>query len=114
MKWSKETLDYIAPLQIAGPTGAAGAAGAIGAAGPARILEVQEITLTSGDASAKFVTLAFAPLFPDDVLVDTIHGCGQKLNIDFIVSGNTINWNGFGLDTLLAAGDVLRITYLRN
>lgn len=69
-------------------------------------------TLTSGEASAKQLTLAFTPATPAYVSLDVIGGGPQFFGDDFTVSGATLDWNGLGLDGVLVTGDKLRIIYV--
>ena len=66
-------------------------------------------TISSGEASAKQLTLAATPT--NFVGMDIISGCAQQLSVDFSVTTNVLSWSGLALDGILTAGDVLRIEY---
>jgi hypothetical protein len=68
-------------------------------------------TISAGEATAKALTLSNSPSISGEVNLDVIGGGPQFYGDDFIVSGSTLDWNGLGLDGLLAAGDKLRISY---
>lgn len=74
--------------------------------------ELEYRTLTSGEITAKSLILGALPISGAKVMVDTVGGCSQVYNVDFTVIGMVLDWNGLGLDGLLAAGDILRIHYL--
>lgn len=73
--------------------------------------QVEYRTITSGEATAKQLTLAFTPNVAANVMLDVVGGTAQISSVDYSVSGAVLTWNGLGLDSLLAAGDVLRIHY---
>lgn len=72
---------------------------------------VEIITLTLGDITSKFVELANTPYIASDVLLSIGGAPGQTYGLDYIVSGNNLDWDGLGLDGVLVAGDVLTISY---
>jgi len=72
---------------------------------------VENRVLTSGEASAEQLTLAFTPGTPSYVAVDPEGGPTQFFGLDFTVSGNILSWSGLGLSGLLSTGDRLRIIY---
>lgn len=69
-------------------------------------------TLTSGEITAKQITLLTAPAEPTKVLLDWIGVCSQIYGVDFTITGTTLSWNGLGLDGVLLTGDILRIHFL--
>ena len=78
---------------------------------PAAVEVVEYKTLISGEISAKQLTLAATPASAAKTKVDIIGGGAQAYTTDFTVSGAVLDWNGLGLDGLLAIGDQLRIVY---
>ncbi|MEJ5352443.1 MAG: hypothetical protein WHS65_12715 [Melioribacteraceae bacterium] len=74
---------------------------------------VEEFTLTSTDITNKKVTLTYTPVNMNYVRLDVIGGGAQDNGADFTVNTTTreLSWSGLGLDGILEAGDVLRITY---
>lgn len=72
---------------------------------------VDKFTLNGTDISNKFVTLAETPAIAADTRVIVIGGVEQEYSVDFTVSGSTIDWDGLGLDGLLASGDKLVVVY---
>jgi len=76
---------------------------------------VEEFTLTSTDITNKKVTLTYTPVNANYVRLDVIGGGAQDNGVDFSVNVTTkeLSWSGLGLDGILEAGDVLRVTYNR-
>src|ERR1035437_1928924 len=72
---------------------------------------VDYFTLTLTDISNKSVTLNNTPLVSADVLLNVVGGILQQYSVDYTVSGNTLLWNGLGLDPILSSGDILIINY---
>lgn len=72
---------------------------------------VDRFTLSALNISQKKVTLLNTPLSANNVVVNTPHGPVQNLNQDYIVSGNDVSWNGYGLETILEEGDILIVIY---
>jgi hypothetical protein len=74
--------------------------------------KVEYRTLTSGEASAKALTLTQTPLTASNVMVDVIGGGAQEYGVDYSVTGSTLGWTGLGLDSFpLVVGDKIRIVY---
>lgn len=74
------------------------------------VLIVEERVLTAGEASAQEFQLTDTP-DPDKLILDLPCGTSQIKDSDFEVVGDKIRWNGFSLETLLAAGDNIRVLY---
>ena len=72
---------------------------------------VDRFTLSAADISAKKVTLSDTPASSETVVVDIPEGTVQKLTLDYIVSGNEVQWDGRGMETILAENDRLIITF---
>lgn len=70
-------------------------------------------TITSGEITAKSLTLPVAPSDVTKVKADFVDVVGPSLGYGtaFNVSGTTFNWNGLLLDGFIEAGDKLRISY---
>jgi hypothetical protein len=73
--------------------------------------EAEYFTLTSGNVSDKYVSLANSPYAATEVLLDVIHGCTQRYDTDYTVSGVQVQWTGLGLDGVLEVDDELRVVY---
>lgn len=71
---------------------------------------VEEIVLTLAQATAKEFQLSDTP-DPDKLILDLPCGSSQIKDADFEVDGDMIKWDGFSLETLLAAGDSIRVLY---
>jgi hypothetical protein len=67
--------------------------------------------LTALEVSNKSLSLDNLPAGPDKVTLDVVGGTSQKPGVDFIVIGDTISWEGLGLEPDLTEGDFLRIGY---
>jgi hypothetical protein len=72
---------------------------------------VEYITLSAGDITAKQVPLAAAPYSAAKTILDVIAGGPQLYSTDYTVSAAVLDWTGLGLDGVLIAGDVLRVVY---
>lgn len=71
--------------------------------------ELREITAL--EVQNKAVVLQNLPAGPDKVTLDVVGGTSQRPGADFIVVGNTVSWEGLGLEPDLSAGDFIRIGY---
>lgn len=75
---------------------------------------VERRVVSSGEATAKSLTLANVPIDPAAVMLWVI-GVGLQDNFatgDFQVSGTSLSWSGLGMDNLpIQAGDILWIEY---
>ena len=78
--------------------------------------EVEYFTLDTTDSSNKYVDLTGSPSIADNVALDLIGGTAQALNGDFGVDSTRVKWDStsYGLYTLLASGDQLRVIYDRS
>lgn len=85
----------------------------IGGISQTEIEVVEEFTLSAQNIIDKKVTLTYTPVNGNYVKLDVVSGCAQDNGADFSVNVATkeVSWSGLGLDTLLEAGDVLRISY---
>ena len=79
---------------------------------PGRTSACRTVTLSPADCTNKYVTLAHTPN-PDSVELDVAGAPDQILNVDYAVDPETrrVTWNELGLDGLLAAGDIVTVTY---
>ena len=73
--------------------------------------EVEYRTVSAGEITAKQLTLAQTPLVANHVIVDVIGGTAQEYSVDFVVSSDILDWDGYGLEGTLIAGSKLRIKY---
>lgn len=71
----------------------------------------RRIELTAQNITDKFITLPDIPLAPNSVFLTIEQGIPQINGIDYTVSGNTISWDGLGLDNFLENTDVLLVLY---
>lgn len=74
------------------------------------------LTLNSTDISNKYKDLTDVPLVPTAVIVVPIGGPVQNYTDDFTVISNgsvvkRLNWNGLGMDGILADGDKIRVYF---
>lgn len=73
---------------------------------------VDMITLSSTDIANGYVTLSGPPSDETAVALNIIYGGSQNYGTDFRVAGQQLLWDGtLSLQSLLAAGDTLRIQY---
>jgi len=68
-----------------------------------------QVSLTYQDIVNRYIAL---PSIPETtVSVDIIGGLPQRDQVDYVVNGSQLGWNGLGMQDLLQVGDVLRIIY---
>src|ERR1035437_5495600 len=74
--------------------------------------QIKYHTITSGEATAKAITLSPPPADPTQVSFD-VQGCGspQFVGDDFNVSGSTLTWALLGLDGLMPVGTKVKLMY---
>lgn len=73
--------------------------------------KVEYHTLTAPEITAKAFTLADTPKSASKVRLCPMGGIPQEYSTDYTVSGNTVDFNGLGLDGVLVAGEVVRVEY---
>lgn len=72
-----------------------------------------EHLITSGEATAKQVTISPAPASATQVTVFVKGGAGPLFfGDDYTISGSTFDWATYSLDGILVAGDKLRFIYV--
>lgn len=96
------------PEGIPGPPGVQGPPGPPGV-GPSFDCEV--ITISAEQTQAKAVTLSRPVSNTSAVMLIPAGGIPQIPGVDFIVNGDTISWDSFGLDGFLEPGDTLLVQY---
>lgn len=74
--------------------------------------QVQYITLNQSQIDAKSVQLEFTPREPTEVLLDVVRSGCLEYGEDFIVSENTISWDGLAFEADAVVGMKLRIYYI--
>lgn len=72
---------------------------------------MERIQLTNQNIIDKFVTLSGTPMSPTMVFLTVEQGIAQINGVDYTVVGNTISWDGLGLDNFLDNTDVLLVLY---
>lgn len=74
--------------------------------------DLYEVSLNGADITAGFKALPFTPQDPTRLVVEIIGGVPQRYNVDYtIITGNILLWNALGMQTVLSAGNVLRLVY---
>lgn len=71
----------------------------------------QIVTISESHLIEKKISLASVPEFSETVMVFPYGGISQRYGVDYVVSGNELNWNGLGLDNFLEVNDVLVVRY---
>lgn len=71
----------------------------------------ETVTITPLHLTLKAFTLTNAPSASYNVIILPQGGCSQFMNSDFIISGNSVLWEGYGLDGLLEVGDIVQVDY---
>lgn len=71
------------------------------------------VTLSQAQIDSKSITLGATPQQPERVELSIRGACSQFYGDDYTIVGNTLSWNGLGLDELLLeAGDKVKIRFL--
>ena len=80
------------------------------------MFEVDYFTLTSTDATNKYVSLTGTPASSTNVAMDLIGGTAQALTGDFAVDSTKVKWDSssYGLYSMLGTGDKVRVIYDRS
>ena len=73
---------------------------------------VETIIISAAQDLAQAVVLTNSPGDVSKTIVDVVGGTSQRFGFDFTVAGNILSWAGFSLETVLAEGDVIRVTYV--
>ena len=74
--------------------------------------EIEYITLDGDDITNKYAVLAHTPYDATETVLDIIGGGPQLYTTDFTVIDSThLNWSGLGIDGVIAAADVIRVSY---
>ena len=73
---------------------------------------VETIVISAAQAAAQAVVLTNTPGDVNKTILDIVSGTSQRFGVDFTVAGNVLSWAGFSLETVLAEGDVIRVTYV--
>lgn len=71
----------------------------------------QLVTITTEMVESKSLTLTKSPLPSYNVVILPRGGCPQFSNEDFTVEGLTLSWDGYDMDGLLEAGDIVQVDY---
>jgi hypothetical protein len=71
----------------------------------------ETITLQSTDIDNKGFTLTNTPYTPGLTMLVPEGGLTATQGTDYSISGNTVSWDGLGLDGLMAAGEVIQVWY---
>ena len=72
---------------------------------------VERFTLSAAQATAKEVTLVGTPESSNAVVLDLPNGTVQRVGVDYILTGQVISWDGYGLETVLSEDDHIIVTY---
>jgi len=74
--------------------------------------EVEYITVDGDDITNKYTSLAQTPYAASETMLDIIGGGPQVYTIDFtVISGTRLNWDGLGIDGVIEADDIMRVSY---
>ncbi len=73
--------------------------------------QAEYFTLTSTDITNKSINLTFTPKNPTEVLLDVRKVGAYTYLEDFIVTDNTLSWNGLGFEADAIAGTKIRVFY---
>ena len=72
---------------------------------------VERFTLNASHIANKKVTLQNQPESANSVIVNPPHGSIQILGQDYVVTGQDVSWDGYGLETIFEESDKLIIIY---
>lgn len=75
---------------------------------------VDNHTMSAGEITAKQFTLPSTPAVATKVVIDVRGGTSQIYGVDFIVTGDVVDFDGYGLDGQLIAGSIVRSVYYTN
>ena len=67
--------------------------------------------ITAIDISNKYITLDYTPIDNNKVDIIVYGGIHQRSNVDFLVSGNQVSWDGLAMESLLEQNNYICITY---
>src|SRR5262245_51202487 len=96
--------------RLSPPAGTSGGGG--GPPFPGTLDTVFYHTVSAPEAAAKQFNLPTVPPDTGKLVVDIHQGPPALLyNVDYTTIGLVFDWNGLGLDGLLAAGDTVRVIY---
>lgn len=73
--------------------------------------KTEVISVTSAHVQDKSMTLTKAPILGYNVTILPRGGCVQFIEVDFVINGTNISWDGYGLDGLLEVGDIVQVDY---
>ena len=74
-------------------------------------LNVEDRVITTLEATNQELTLELKPREADQVVLYFPNGSVQVYNLDYIVSGQVLQWSGYSLETLIESGDRVKISY---
>ncbi len=74
---------------------------------------IEQRTITAGEITAKKLTLASTPADTAQLLMTVVEGGPQNNGVDYTVttSPDELSWSALGLDGVIAANDVVVLTY---
>jgi len=72
---------------------------------------IENRTLDATEVANKELILDFTPDIAEKTRLIFPNGTQQRYNIDYVVIGNKLNWNGYSIETLVDIGDNLIIEY---
>lgn len=75
------------------------------------LYRVEKFTLSAGDITNKYVTIAQAPVSASKTRFTIIGGVEQDYSVDFTVAAAQVGWNALGLDGVLVSGDKVIVIY---
>jgi len=70
-----------------------------------------EHQVSAAEFAAKQITLPSVPDEPTEVCVSVACMIEQRYNVDYIVTGDILDWSGRGLESIIEQNDVLIIKY---
>lgn len=73
--------------------------------------KIETITITLSHLNQKFFTLTNSPNLDYNITILPHGGCPQFIDHDFIVDGQSVNWDGYDWDGFLEIGDILQVSY---
>lgn len=75
--------------------------------------KVEYLSVAIADISNKYITYSFTVGAGGKLRVNTMDGIPLHYGVDYTVNAglNRIEWNGYELDGVIAAGDTLQVIY---
>jgi hypothetical protein len=72
----------------------------------------EQYIISSAQADSRSIILSATPTEPENVAVSFAHGIAQEYLTDFNIDLNILSWKTSNLDSVVIAGDILKVIYM--